>query len=65
MSKINDNTREWIHDNCVDEGFLSDWYQSSVNEDDDPSWSDAHISEVTGDFYLIPKEAVDGKNGGK
>ena len=50
--------KKFIEDNAVDEGFLSDWYQASVT-DDPPVWTDGHIAEVCGDFYLIPKEIID------
>lgn len=50
--------KRFIDDNAVDEGFLSDWYQASVT-DDPPVWTDEHIREVCGDFYLLPKSAVD------
>lgn len=36
---------------------LSDWYISSVNQDDSPVWTEEHIEELFNDFYLIPKEA--------
>lgn len=52
---------DFVKENAVDEGFLQDWYQSSVPEIDPPVWTDEHIEEVVGDFYLIPKEVVDGK----
>ena len=55
MSKVKD----FILDNSVDEGFLQDWYQHSVDNTDPPVWTDEHIAELTGDFYLIPKEVVD------
>ena len=55
MSKVKD----FILDNSVDEGYLSDWYQHSVADTDPPVWTDAHIAELAGDFYLIPKEVVD------
>ena len=41
---------------AVDEGYLSDWYISSVSEDDPPVWTDEHIEELCNDFYVIPKE---------
>ena len=50
---------KFIEENSVGEGFLSDWYQASVLDTDPPVWTDEHISEVCGDFYLIPKETVD------
>ena len=54
MSEI----KKFIEENSVSEGFLQDWYQASVT-DDPPVWTDEHIVEVCGDFYLIPKEAID------
>lgn len=39
----------------VDEGYLIDWYISSV-DDSEPVWTEAHIEELMNDFYLIPKE---------
>lgn len=39
----------------VDEGYLSDWYITSV-DDKLPIWTDEHIEELCRDFYLIPKE---------
>ena len=50
--------KKFIEDNAVDEGFLSDWYQASVT-DNPPVWTDEHIAEVCGDFYLIPRETID------
>lgn len=63
MKEINANeiTKEFIKENAVDEGFLQDWYQNSVLETDTPVWTDEHIKEVIGDFYLIPKEVIDGR----
>lgn len=54
MNDIN----KFIEENAVNEGFLSDWYQASVM-DDPPVWTDEHIAEVCGDFYLIPKEVIE------
>lgn len=51
--------KKFIEDNSVDEGFLQDWYQNSVLDTDPPVWTDGHIEEVCGDFYLIPKETVE------
>lgn len=47
-----------ILENSVSEGYLQDWYISSVNENDDPKWTEKHIAELTNDFYLIPKEVI-------
>ena len=55
----NKNIKDFVKENSVHEGFLQDWYQASVTEDP-PVWTDEHISEVVRDFYLIPKEIVDG-----
>lgn len=41
--------------------FLQDWYQNSVLETDIPVWTDEHITEMVGDFYLIPREVIDGR----
>lgn len=55
------NIKQFIEENSVSEGYLSDWYQASVT-DAEPIWTDEHIAEVYGDFYMIPKEAVDKLN---
>ena len=55
MSEI----KKFIEDNSVGEGFLQDWYQNSVLDTDPPVWTNEHIAEVYGDFYLIPREVVD------
>ena len=39
----------------VDQGFLEDWYISSVMDTDEPVWTEEHIRELTGDFILIPR----------
>ena len=41
--------------------FLQDWYLNSVLETDTPVWTDEHIAEMVGDFYLIPREVIDGR----
>ena len=33
----------------------------SVLETDPPVWTDEHIAEMIGDFYLIPREVIDGR----
>lgn len=57
----NETTKEFIKENAVDEGFLQNWYQDSVLETDTPVWTDEHIAEMIGDFYLIPREVIDGR----
>lgn len=57
----NEFAKKFIKENAVDEGFLQDWYQSSVSKTDTPVWTDEHIAEMVGDFYLIPREVIDGK----
>lgn len=54
-----DKIVRFVKDNSVDEGFLQNWYQSSVIETDKPVWTDEHLAELSGDFYLIPKETVE------
>lgn len=41
---------------AVGEGYLQDWYISSVLGDDEPVWTDAHIEELAKDFIVIPKD---------
>ena len=40
---------------AVGEGYLQGWYISSVSEDDEPVWTEAHIEELAKDFIIIPK----------
>lgn len=54
-----DELVNFVDNNAVDEGFLQNWYQDSVLETDIPVWTDEHIAEMCGDFYLIPKEVID------
>lgn len=56
---MNEAIKNFIEDKAVNEGFLQDWYQASVHEEQEPIWTDEHIAEVCGDFYLIPKESVE------
>ena len=56
---MKETIKKFIEENAVSEGFLGDWYQSSVDPTDNPVWTDEHIAEVCGDFYLIPKESVE------
>jgi hypothetical protein len=55
---MEEQIKEFVRKNAVDEGYLSDWYQASVG-DEPPVWTDEHISEVHADFYLIPREVID------
>lgn len=57
-----DKIKKFITENAVGEGYLSDWYQHSVMDTDPPVWTDEHIAEVFGDFYMIPREVVDKLN---
>lgn len=43
-----------LENQAVDEAYLHDWYQHSVTNDP-PIWTDKHIRELIGDFYLIPR----------
>lgn len=43
-------------ENAVDISYLSDWYRNSVNPNDEPIWTDAHLEELLNDFYVIPKQ---------
>ncbi len=42
---------------AVGEGYLQDWYISSVSADDEPVWTEAHIEELAKDFIVIPKDS--------
>ena len=41
---------------AVDEGYLYDWYISSVLDSDVPVWTDEHLEGLFNDFILIPKQ---------
>lgn len=41
---------------AVGEGYLQDWYISSVVGDVEPVWTEAHIEELAKDFIVIPKD---------
>ena len=36
---------------------LSNWYQDSIDETQEPVWTDKHLEELYNDFYLIPKQS--------
>lgn len=40
----------------VSRGYLTDWYQQSIDETEPPIWTDKHLDELYNDFYLIPKK---------
>ena len=40
----------------VSRGYLTDWYQQSIDETNPPIWTDEHLDELYNDFYLIPKK---------
>ncbi len=42
-----------IKELAIDIGYLYDWYQHSVPDNE---WPDKYIEEVFHDFYLIPKQ---------
>lgn len=49
--------KEYISiDVAYDIGTLTDWYISSVSQDDAPVWTDEHLEELLNDFYVIPKD---------
>ena len=58
---VDEKVKAFVKENAVDEGYLQDWYQNSVLVTDTPVWTDEHIAEVFGDFYLIPREVIDGR----
>ena len=42
--------------NEVDEGYLLDWYISSVSDEYEPVWTEEHIKELHNDFIVIPRK---------
>lgn len=54
---------EYINlDAALDETTLRDWYISST-DGKPPIWTEEHIEELLGDFYVIPKGAAFIDNG--
>ena len=43
------------HPDAVSMAYLQNWYQDSIDETKEPTWTDKHLEELFGDFYLIPK----------
>ena len=43
-------------DASVGIGYLSDWYQNSIDDTKPPIWTDEHLEELTNDFIVIPKD---------
>lgn len=50
---------EKVKDLAVERGYSKDWYQQSIDETQEPIWTDAHLDELYGDFYLIPRNEND------
>lgn len=51
---------EWLNMKAerepVNASYLFDWYITSVG-DDEPIWTEAHITELLNDFVVIPRNA--------
>ena len=45
---------DWFEENYYDYDNLYLWYIHSVTGEP-PVWTEAHLRELVGDFYLIPK----------
>lgn len=43
-------------DKAVGLGYLSDWYQSSIDDTFAPIWTDEHLMELLNDFLVIPND---------
>ena len=43
-------------DKAVGIGYLSDWYQNSIDDTKPPIWTDEHIYELVNDFLIIPND---------
>lgn len=41
-------------DKAVGLGYLSDWYQNSIDDTIAPIWTDEHLMELLNDFLVIP-----------
>lgn len=61
-AKRNREDLELVELTCVDSnyiiddiGYVSDWYQSSIDDTKPPVWTDEHIEELLKDFILIPR----------
>lgn len=44
------------HPDAISMNYLQSWYQCSIDETQEPIWTDKHLEELYEDFYLIPKE---------
>ena len=51
-----------IENYAISEGYLTDWYQTSIHIKEPPIWTDEHLYELNKDFYLIPKRWFGGDN---
>ena len=49
------NARKEKQPKSVDLKHLIDWYIASVNEKEQPVWTEEHLKELLKDFILIPK----------
>lgn len=45
------------HPDAIDMNYLQSWYQASIDETQEPIWTDKHLEELFDDFYLIPKNS--------
>lgn len=43
------------HPDAISMNYLHSWYQCSIDETQEPIWTDKHLEELYEDFYLIPK----------
>ena len=43
-------------DKAVGLGYLSDWYQNSIDDTISPIWTDEHLMELLNDFLVIPND---------
>lgn len=52
--ELEENGKLFKIEDSLDEGYLMDWYIHSVGNEE-PKWTEAHIEEMHGDFYIFPK----------
>lgn len=58
LKTIKSQLRNSIRKQAYDDGTLTDWYISSVDETQKPKWTTKMIGAIIDVFYLIPRDEV-------